>query len=217
MKSEAELREELCDWGRSFFERGLTTGSSGNLSVRLPDGGFLATPTNACLGRLVPERLSRLDEQGRHVSGDKPTKEVPLHMAFYAARPQARAVIHLHSTYATALSCRADIDPTNVLTPITPYAVMRLGRVPLLPYSAPGSDLGVTVETAARDHVAMLLANHGPVVSGATLEAAIYAAEELEETARLLFLLTGHSVRALTGEQVAELEARFDLREQKAE
>jgi len=212
MKSEAELRDDLCLWGRSFFQRGLTSGSSGNLSVRLPDGGFLTTPTNACLGCLSPERLSRLDARSRHIAGDAPTKEVPLHMAFYAARAQAGAVVHLHSTYATALSCLRGIDPANVLAPITPYAVMRIGRLPLLPYAHPGSDMGPMVREVAKDHVAVLLANHGPVVSGATLEAAVYAAEELEETAKLLFVLRGHEVKRLTLEQVAELEARFDLR-----
>lgn len=216
MKSEAELREDICLWGRSLFERGLTPGSSGNLSVRLPDGGFLATPTNACLGRLSPERLSRLDAFGHHLDGEAPTKEVPLHMAFYAARSQAGAVVHLHSTYATALSCLRDVDPANVLPPVTPYAVMRLGRLPLLPYAAPGSDMGPMVREAAKDHVAVLLANHGPVVSGSTLEAAIYAAEELEETAKLVFVLQGQPVRHLTPEQVAALEARFDLRGQRA-
>lgn len=212
MKTEAELRDELCLWGKSFFERGLIVGSSGNLSVRLPQGGFLATPTNACLGFLSPGRLSRLDAEGRHLSGDAPTKEVPLHMAFYTARPQSGAVVHLHSTYATALSCLQDTDPANVLAPITPYAVMRLGRVPLLPYARPGSDMGPMVREAAKEHLAILLANHGPVVSGISLEAAVYAAEEFEETAKLMFVLGGRAARHLTAEQLADLEARFDLR-----
>jgi len=212
MKTEAELREDICLWGRSFFARGLTGGSSGNISVRLPDGGFLATPTNACLGHLSPDSLSRLDAAGKRLAGDAPTKEIPLHMAFYAGRPQAGAVVHLHSTYATALSCLRDVDAANMLPAITPYAVMRIGRLPLLPYAAPGSDMGPVVLEAARDHVAVLLANHGPVVSGVTLEAAVYAAEELEETAKLLFVLHGHEIRRLSAQQIADLEARFDLR-----
>jgi hypothetical protein len=138
MSIESALRESLCRWGRSLFERGLTAGSSGNLSARLTDG-FLVTPTNACLGFLEPDRLAKLDPDGQPISGDKPTKEVPLHLSFYRARPQAGGVVHLHSTYATLLSCLADADPANMIPPITPYVVMRVGRVPLIPYTHPGS------------------------------------------------------------------------------
>lgn len=209
MIDEARLREAMCRWGRSLFERGLTAGSSGNLSARLDDG-FLVTPTNACLGFLEPDRLSKLDGQGAHISGDPPTKEVPLHLAFYRARPGAGAVVHLHSTYATALSCLADTDRENAIAPITPYVVMRVGRVPIVDYVMPGSSaIGPLVEARAKEHAAILIANHGPVVSAATFEAAVFAAEELEETAKLVLLTRGLPVRSLGPDQIAELEARY--------
>lgn len=207
---ETRLREAICRWGESLFSRGLTAGSSGNLSARLPDGGFLVTPTNSCLGLLDPGRLSKLDSGGNPVSGDAPTKEMPLHMAYYEGRPGAGAVVHLHSTYATALSCLADVDPEDAIPPITPYAVMRVGRVAVVPYAAPGSaDIAPVVRERAKAHAALLLANHGPVVSGRTFEDAVFAAEELEETAKLVLLTRGLPVRRLPDEAVAELERRF--------
>jgi ribulose-5-phosphate 4-epimerase/fuculose-1-phosphate aldolase len=209
---EAQLRADLVRWSRSLFERGLTPGSSGNISVRLPDGGFLVTPTNACLGFLEADRLARLDARWQHLSGDLPTKELPLHAAFYAARPQARAVVHLHSTFATLLSCRADIDPENALPPITPYVVMRVGRVPVIPYTIPGSpEIGPLVAAKAPDHAAILIANHGPVVAGASLESAVFAMEELEETARLVHLAAKIDVRTLDADQIAELRRKFPI------
>jgi ribulose-5-phosphate 4-epimerase/fuculose-1-phosphate aldolase len=207
--NETALRAEMCLWARSMFERGLTPGSSGNLSARLADG-YLVTPTGSCLGFLEPERLSKLDAEGRHVGGDAPTKEVPLHLAFYRARPEAGGVVHLHSTYATALSCLADIDPQNALLPITPYAIMQVGAVPVLPYAPPGSaELAGPVSEAAKNAAAVLLANHGPVVSAKTFRAAVMAAEELEETAKLILLTRGMKVRQLTLAAVAELQKRF--------
>lgn len=209
---EARLREEICRWGRSMFERGLTPGASGNLSVRLPDG-FLVTPTNACLGFLEPTRLSKLDPNGRHLSGDPPTKEVPLHMAFYEARPAANGVVHLHSTWATALSCLDEVDPDDALPAATPYVVMRAGRVPLLPYFRPGSaEMRAPVLAAAREHSAVLLANHGPVASGPSFQGAVFAAEEIEEAAKLNLILRHSPVRLLTATQIAELDAAFRLR-----
>ncbi len=211
-RDEARLREELCFWGHSMFERGLSPGSSGNLSARLDDG-FLVTPTNACLGRLEPDRLAKLDPQGRHLSGDAPTKEIPLHMAFYAANPGTEGVVHLHSTYATLLSCLADIDPDDALPPITPYVVMRIGRVPTIPYCRPGAaEMGPRVRDAAAGRSAILLANHGPVVAGRSFEAAVYAAEELEETAKLVILSRGQKVRLLTEAHCQELEEHFPKR-----
>jgi ribulose-5-phosphate 4-epimerase/fuculose-1-phosphate aldolase len=205
---EDALREEMCRFGRSMFERGLTAGSSGNLSARLPDG-YLVTPTGSCLGFLDAERLSKLDAEGRHVSGDPPTKEVPLHLAFYQGRPGTGGVVHLHSTFATALSCLADVDAANALAPITPYAVMQLGEVPVLPYAAPGSvALGRGVRRAAETHSAVLLANHGPVVSGRSFRAAVFAAEELEETAKLIMLTRGADLRLLSAVAIAELRRR---------
>jgi ribulose-5-phosphate 4-epimerase/fuculose-1-phosphate aldolase len=212
MTGEGELRNAVVRWGRSLFERRFTVGSSGNISVRLDDG-YLATPTNSCMGFLDPDRLARLDAEGRHVGGDKPTKELPLHFAFYETRPTARAVVHLHSTYATALSCLADTDSEDAIPPITPYVVMRIGRVPVLPYTRPGSpDVAPLIRARAADHAAVLLANHGPVVAGTSLESAVFAAEELEETAKLLVLTRGLGVRHLTAGQVADLDTSFKLK-----
>jgi 3-dehydro-4-phosphotetronate decarboxylase len=212
MTTELEARADIVRLSKSLFDRGLTPGSSGNISVRLDDG-YLFTPTNACLGFLQAERLSKLSPDGRHLAGDAPTKELPLHFGFYEARPSARAVVHLHSTYATLLSCLADTDPEDAIPPITPYVVMRVGRVPIVPYTLPGDPaVKPHVLSRARDHAALLLGNHGPVVAGASLEAAVYAIEELEETAKLVVLSRGLDVRRLTDAQVAELRQRFPLR-----
>jgi ribulose-5-phosphate 4-epimerase/fuculose-1-phosphate aldolase len=209
---EADLRERMVKWGRSLFERGFTVGSSGNISVRCGDG-FLVTPTNSCMGFLDAARITKLDAGWNLVSGDAPTKEVPLHRAFYEGRPQTGAVVHLHSTFATALSCLADVDSEDAIAPITPYVVMRVGRVPVLPYTIPGSaDVAPLVRARAADHAAILLANHGPVVAGTSLESAVFAAEELEETARLLVLTRGLDVRHLDSAQIAALNARFKLK-----
>lgn len=207
--SESAAREAICRLGASLFGRGLTFGSSGNLSVRLDDG-WLMTPTNVALGELDPARLSRLDAAGRHVSGDAPTKEGFLHRVMYEGRADAGAVVHLHSTHSVAVSCLADVDPADVLPPITAYYVMRVGRLPLVPYFPPGDTrLAEAVRPLVGKHHAVLLANHGPVVAGTSLSAAAGAIEELEETARLHLLLQGHRVRHLTPEQVDELRARF--------
>ncbi len=212
MSAEARLRADLVRFGKSLFDRGLTPGSSGNMSVKLEDG-WLFTPTNSCLGFLDADSLSKLDHDGKHISGDVPTKELPLHFAFYKARPNAKAVVHLHSTYATLLSCLADTNPDDAIPPITPYVVMRVGRVPVVPYTKPG-DAGVAplILAKAPDHPAVLLANHGPVVAGLSLEAAVYAMEELEETAKLVVLSKGMNVRHLTAAQVTGLERSFTLR-----
>lgn len=205
--SETKAREALCELGRSLFERGLTFGSSGNLSVRVEGGGWLMTPTGVTLGRLDPARLSRLDEAGRHVSGDAPTKETFLHLGMYRRRRgNAAAVVHLHSTYSVAVSVLAGLDPADVIPPITAYYVMKVGRLPLVPYFRPGDPaLGPAVEALADRHHAVLLANHGPVVAGSSLQAAADAIEELEETAKLFLLLHGQTIRPLTREQAAVL------------
>lgn len=193
-----------------MFRRGLTFGSSGNISLRLEDGGWLMTPTNVSMGELDPARLSRLDSAGHLVSGDPPTKEAFLHRVMYEGRADARAVVHLHSTHSVAVSCLSEIDPQDVLPPITAYYVMRVGRLPLVPYFPPGdSKLAEAVRPLVGRHHAVLLANHGPVVAGTSLSAAAGAIEELEETARLFLLLRGERVRYLTAEQVEELRARF--------
>ena len=209
MSEEARLREEICLLSKSLFERGLTFGSSGNLSARVGDG-WVMTPTNVSLGRLDPGRLAKLDDQGRRVSGDKPTKETFLHLGMYRRRDTARAVVHLHSTYSVAVSCLADVDPADAIPPITAYYVMRVGRLPLVPYYRPGdAALGPAVEALADKHHAVLLANHGPVVAGTSLDAAVNAIEELEETAKLHLLLHGRRTRPLTAEQVEDVRGRF--------
>jgi len=203
--NEATLREEICRLGASLFTRGLTFGSAGNISVRLDDG-WLMTPTNVSLGGLDPARLAKLDTAGKLVSGDPPTKEAFLHRAMYEERPKASAVVHLHSTYSVAVSSLAEVDTDNVLPPITAYYVMRVGRLPLVPYHPPGDlSLANAVRRLAGKHHAVLLANHGPVVAGTSLDAATNAIEELEETAKLFLILRGSKLRLLTNEQVAAL------------
>ena len=216
MIDEDALRRDMVRLAKSLFDRGFSVGSAGNVSARLDDG-LLMTPTNSCLGFLDPDRLSKLDLEGRHVGGDKPSKEVFLHRAFYETRPATGAVVHLHSTYATALSCLADIDPADCIPPLTPYVVMRVGAVPLVPYVRPGdARAGDLIRALDGRHAAVLLANHGPVVAGKDLASAVYAAEELEETAKLVLLLRGAPARLLTDAQVAELKEVFGESDRKA-
>jgi ribulose-5-phosphate 4-epimerase/fuculose-1-phosphate aldolase len=206
---ESQIREQICSVGKSLYNRGLTSGSSGNISVRLDDG-WLMTPTNACLGLLDPARLSRLDANGQLQSGDAMTKESFLHVAMYEQRSDANAVVHLHSTHSVAVSCLADVDASNVIPPITAYYVMRVGTLPLVPYFRPGDRaLADAVRALAGKHHSVLLANHGPVIAGTSLSAAIYAMEELEETAKLYLLLRGCKTRFLTAQQLTELQQHF--------
>ena len=210
MSIEAKLRERVCRCGSSLFNRGLTFGSAGNISVSLPDGGWLMTPTNASLGELDPAEISKLDAQSHHVSGAKPSKEAFLHQVMYAQRPSCEAVVHLHSTHSVAVSCLHGIDEHDCLPPLTAYYVMRVGQLPLVPYYPPGDEgLAHAVEKLADKHHAVLLANHGPVVSGVSLEAAMDATEELEETAKLFLLLRGSQTRPLTSSQVKILRRKF--------
>ncbi len=213
MSAETRLRESICDFARSIFERGLTGGASGNISARTADGGLLVTPTGSSFGRLDPARLSRFDATGRLVDGDKPTKEMPLHSAFYETRgDRAGAVVHLHATHSVALSILPDSDPKSLLPPLTAYSIMRLGRVQLLPYFRPGDPaMGDAVRSLAGKRSAVVLANHGPVVAGRDLEAAVYAIEELEETARLALLTRGANPVGLTTAQIRDLVQHFDI------
>jgi ribulose-5-phosphate 4-epimerase/fuculose-1-phosphate aldolase len=207
--TENDLRERLAMHGEALYRRGLAPGSSGNMSIRLEDG-LLVTPTNSCMGRLDPAVISKLSWEGRHLDGEEPSKEAFLHLAMYQERPDERAIVHLHSSHSVVVSCMADIDPADVLPPITAYYVMRIGRLPLLPYYRPGDPaLAEAVREAAKGHHAMLLANHGPVVAGKSLDAAVYNAEELEETAKLFLILRGCSTRWLDEEQVAALREAF--------
>lgn len=210
--SDTRLREEICRYARSLFERGLTPGSSGNISLRLEDGGWLVTPTNASLGFLDPARISRLDAQGHLLSGDKPTKEIPLHTALYETRGSARAIVHLHSTHAVALTMLPEIDPRAALPPMTPYYLMRAGETALVPYYRPGDPaVADAIRGLAGKYSSVLLANHGPVVAGDSLEAAVFATEELEETAKLYLLLRNLNPRFLSPAQVADLVDTFGL------
>ena len=195
--------------GESLHRRGFVPGSSGNISVRLDDG-ILVTPTNSCLGRLDPARIAKVDFDGTHVAGDPPSKEGFLHLLMYRERQSATAVVHLHCTHAVAVSCCAGLDPANAIPPLTPYYVMKVGRLPLLPYFPPGDEeLAHAVAAVAGTNHAVLLANHGPVVAGTALDDAVYAIEELEESARLFLMLHGHETRPLSGAQIADLESRF--------
>ncbi|MDD9729364.1 aldolase [Mameliella sp. AT18] len=212
MTEETRLREQICTLAKSMFDRGLTGGSTGNISSRTPDGGLLVSPTGTSFGRLDPARLSRFDAEGRHVDGDRPTKEMPLHSAFYDTRSQAGAVVHLHSCHAVALSMMPDVDAEDFLPPLTPYGIMQLGRVRLLPFFRPGDPaMGEAVRGLAGKRSAVMLANHGPVVAGKDVEAACNAIEELEATARLAMLTRGLSPRALSEAQVQDVVTHFNI------
>ena len=207
--SENSERDSICRLAKSLFDRGLTIGSSGNISVRLADG-WLMTPTGSSMGNLDPNEISKLDLNGNLISGKSPTKESFLHIAMYDERPDSGAVVHLHSTHSVAVSCLAGIDKKNVLPPITAYYVMKIGKLPLVPYFPPGDiNLAKAVKEMASNHHAVLLANHGPVVAGKTLEDAVYAIEELEETARLFLLLRNMKTQYLNEKQVKTLEELY--------
>jgi len=209
MNQETKIRERIVEIGLSLYRRGLSPGSSGNISARVEDGWIL-TPTNSCLGELDPSTLSKLDWSGRHLSGQKPSKEYFLHLAVYENRAESGAIVHLHSSCAAAVSCLDELDPSSCIPPITPYFVMRVGKLPLIPYFRPGDKaLATEIAKHATQHAAVLLANHGPVVSGKELDSAVYAVEELEETAKLMLTLHGHKIRTLTQNQIQELKEVF--------
>jgi ribulose-5-phosphate 4-epimerase/fuculose-1-phosphate aldolase len=207
--NETQSRDEIAKLAKSLFDRGLTFGTSGNISVRLGDG-WLMTPTGSAMGGIDPARISKLDNDGHYLSGDKPTKENFLHMAMYDERPRTNAIVHLHSTHSVAVSCLANLDTKNVLPPITAYYVMKIGTLPLVPYYPPGDlNLAKVVREMASKHHAVLLANHGPIVAGKCLQDAVSATEELEETAKLFLMLKGHKTCLLTEGQVANLNMKF--------
>ena len=212
MTEDARLRELICTLAKSMFDRKLTGGSTGNISARTSDGGLLVSPTGTSFGRLDPGRLSRFDAQGLLIDGDKPTKEMPLHSAFYDTRSSAGAVVHLHSCHSVALSMMPDVDADNFLPPLTPYGIMKLGQVKLLPFFMPGDPaMGDAVRGLAGKRSAVMLANHGPVVAGKDVEAACNAIEELEDTARLAMMTRGLSPRALSQIQVQAIVTKFDV------
>ena len=208
--NENQLREQIAELGKSLYDRGLAHGSAGNISARLEGGNWLLTPTNSCLGRLDPSKISKLDANGKLLDGDPPSKESFLHLAMYQERAKSGAVVHLHSLHAVAVSCLADVNPMDVFPPITAYAIMQVGKLALVPYYPPGDQsLADAVRKLAGKHQAVLLANHGPVVAGTSLSAAVNAIEELEQTAHLMLLLQGRPTRLLSAAQVAELNRRF--------
>lgn len=210
--TENQLREQLCSLSKSLFERGLTAGSSGNVSARTEDGGLLVSPTGSCFGELDPAKLSRFDAKGQQIGGDKPTKEMNLHAAFYDTRSSANAVVHLHSSHSVARSLLPDIDPDNFLPPLTAYSIMRLGKVKLLPYYRPGDPaMSDAVRGLVGKHSAVMLAAHGPVVAGKNIEAAVYAIEELEETAKLSLLLQGYNPTLLSDAQIKDVVTHFNV------
>ena len=210
MRNEDQLREQITELGKSLYDRGLAHGSAGNISARLEGGDWLLTPTNSCLGRLDPAKISKLDANGTLLDGDPPSKESFLHLAMYQERAKSGAVVHLHSLHAVAVSCLADVDPADVFPPITAYAIMQVGKLALVPYYPPGDQsLAEAVRKLAGRHQAVLLANHGPVVAGTSLSAAVNAIEELEQTAHLMLLLQGRPTRLLSSAQVVELNRRF--------
>lgn len=210
--SDHKLRDDVCRHAKSLFDRGLTGGSSGNISVRTADGGLLVTPTGSSFGSLDPESLSHFSADGVFLGGDKPTKELPLHSAFYETRSTAGAVVHLHSSHSVALSMMPGVDPDNFLPPLTAYSIMRLGKVLLLPYYRPGDPaVGDAIRGLAGKRSAVMLANHGPVVAAKELEAAVYAIEELEETAKLAMMLADREPVCLTSEQIRDVVTHFDV------
>ena len=210
--SESHLREQICTLAKSLFDRGLTHGSTGNISARTEDGGLLVSPTGTSFGRLDPGRLSRFDTTGNLIDGDKPTKEMPLHTAFYDTRSAAGAVVHLYSCHSVAWSMMPDANEDDFLPPLTPYGIMKLGRVKLLPFFLPGDpSMGEAVRGLAGKRSAVMLANHGPVVAGKDVEAACNAIEELENTARLAIMMRGINANVLIQEQVRTVVAKFDV------
>lgn len=208
MNTEQLAREEMVRLGASFFQRGYATGSAGNISLLLPDGNLLATPTGSCFGELQADRLSKVSLNGEWISGDKPSKEVIFHRALYQNNPACKAVIHLHCTYLTALSCLEGLDMANAIKPFTPYVVMRVGQIPVVPYYRPGDTrLAEELAKLAPNYKAFLLANHGPVVTGENLREAANNTEEMEDAAKLIFTLTNRPIRYLTDDEVAELRS----------
>jgi ribulose-5-phosphate 4-epimerase/fuculose-1-phosphate aldolase len=213
--NETELRQEICRVGRSLFERGYVHSTAGNISVRLPDG-FLITPTEACLGFLQPDALSKVGEDGAQVSGERASKTLALHRRIYAADADAACVIHTHSTHLVALTLAGVWKRDDILPPITPYYVMKVGHVPLIEYHRPGdaavgelvAQIIERMRAQATPIRAVMIDRLGPNVWHSTLAGAMAALEELEETARL-WLLTGRKPEPLTAEQINQLRQHF--------
>jgi len=209
-------RLDICRVGKSLFDRGYAHSTAGNISVRT-DIGFLITPSDACLGFLQPEQIALVDFDGKQVSGAPASKTLSLHQAIYHADSSARCVIHTHSTHLVALTLQGVWKSDDILPPITPYYVMKVGHVPLVPYHRPGdpavAEIVSTLITSAsaKPLRAVMIERLGPNVWHQSLASAMATLEELEETAKL-WLLSNRSVSALSDEQINELIARFNLR-----
>ncbi|MCS3422847.1 ribulose-5-phosphate 4-epimerase/fuculose-1-phosphate aldolase [Rahnella sp. BIGb0603] len=208
MKSENKIREDICFAGESLFQRGYTVGSSGNISARLDDG-WLITPTDACLGNLDPAKIAKVNLQGEWINGEKPSKTLKLHQGIYQNNPDAQCVTHTHSTYLVLLTLRGVWSPEAILPPITPYQVMKVGKIPLINYHRPGAqEVAERVATLANHVKGVMLERLGPVVWGHSVAHASYILEELEETAKL-WLKSERKVIALPDEAINELCALF--------
>ena len=211
--NESKLREQICMFASSMFNRGLTHGSTGNISVRLNNDDILVTPSGSSFGRLDPNQIVKVTKNGELIGSSTPTKELPLHQAFYETRGmKSGAVVHLHSTHSVALSMLPDINEDSVLPPYTPYSIMLLGKVKLLPFFVPGDPaMGEAIKGLAGKRSAVLLANHGPVVSGKNLESSVNAIEELEATAKLALILKGTKPIELNENQIRSVVNKFNI------
>ena len=206
MENETLFRQKLVDAGQMICSAGLSRGSAGNISLLLPNGNILVTPTGSSLANLDPEHLSLVSPSNQLLSGEPPTKEVSMHLAYYQASSTIGAVIHVHSPYAVAVSCLVDLNMDDCLPPITPYFVMRIGRLSVIPYFPPGSRaIAENIKKRIAGHVATLLSNHGPVITGINIPAAINNSNELEDACRLHILLQGMKMRKLTEDEQNEL------------
>lgn len=211
MSLETRIREEICTVGASLYQRGYTVGAAGNISARLDDG-WLITPTDACLGRLDPAGLAKVDLAGNPVSGGKPSKTLALHRGIYQADPAARGVVHTHSRHLVALTLAGVWRQDEVLPPITPYQVMKVGRIPLIPYRRPGDPVAAARVAALAAQVrGVLFERLGPVVWERSVSHASHALEELEETARL-WLMSEPRPAPLSETAIEELRAVFGAR-----
>jgi len=211
--TESKLREKMCMFASSMFDRGLTHGSTGNISVRLNNDDILVTPSGSSFGRLDPNQIVKVTKDGKLIGNSTPTKELPLHQAFYETRGmKSGAVVHLHSTHSVALSMLPDVNEDNILPSFTPYSIMLLGKVKLLPFFVPGDPaMGEAIKGLAWKRSAVLLANHGPVVSGKDLESSVNAIEELEATAKLALILKDAKPIELNENQVRSVINKFNI------
>lgn len=200
-----EMKRQLVEVAHSLYQRGFVVGSAGNLSVLLEDGTFLATPTGSSFGSLREEDVSCFTKEGALLSGKAPTKEVPFHLACYESHPQIKAVVHLHSTYSTLLASCEGLTDGQPFVPFTPYFVMKVSKVGILPYRKPGSPLIAGDILAKPQYSTYLMQNHGLIACGATLCEAMFSAEEFEESAKLWYLGRTLPIRHFTGEQMSEL------------